>query len=804
MKMKAKRMSAALLAMVMLVICLAGCGKTGADDSTGNSNSTSGINVTGAAEEIIPENSGSGDGTQPQQADGNVAMGRYVETVTDMSDSLVGFNRMYKLNDGRIIIADSDARFLISEDNGETWQEDDFAWHTKLLDEKVYISAIAFGADGTAAVIRASESNSEELGIFKMDLYIFKPDGTEIIAALPAEGDSYFRGVGVSDDGRVFAGVLGNSNVYEVKSDGSCELFVTLQESGPEYIRFYGSLMLIDGARYSAPLLYDIEKKEYVKDECLEDFINEYYPDGNAFSGEETYAVHYFNGEDGVMYIAGKKGLHRHAIGGSTVEQLIDGSLSTFGNPAYGIYGMVMLENNEFLTIFSGDRLVRYTYDANVATVPNDRLKIYSLKENDTVRQAIALYQTIHTDMAVEYEVGMETGGAATREDAIKSLNTEIMSGNGPDILILDGLPLDSYIEKGLLTDLSGILNSLSGEDEVFENIVQAMKKGDKTYAMPCEIQIPVIAGDEKYISGANDLTGIADMAEKIRADNSDRALFNIYSEKGMLRYFAMICVPAWTVDGELDRGAIEEFLTQTKRIYDAEMEGASVEKIKQYADSNVFWEKEFGETREESRYFREGINAMLYTCGRANLASGAMARITFGGYDEIHSINKVAGFEESKWKMMNGQSSNVFCAKTLLGINAASGNSAAAEEFVRLCLGKENQSTLYYGIAVNKSAFMEGFAVDESWLSEDGAYSWSGSGMTEDGIELEFETYQSDADDIAALKKCMEELRTPYIEDITLEDAVYQMGAEYLGGHMSLEEAVNEIEKKISIYMAE
>lgn len=801
MKTKIKRTGALILAFVMLITCLTGCAKGAASGTEGTGETENAVNNVNSDGN---NDGGSGTGEQnPQSGDGNAAMGRYVEKVTDLSERLAGFNRIYKLSDGRLIIADSYSRFLISEDNGETWKEDDFEWHTKMIDKESYAGDIAFGADGTAAVICAKE-DWEDTGAFMEELHIFKPDGTEIIADIPLTEDEYYPvAVGISNDGRIFVSVLGSSNIYEVKPDGSGELFMTLQENYPETFCFYGSLMLMDGADYGCPVLYDIEKKEYVEDECLENFINENYPGGNVYSGEKSYRVHYFPGEDGVMYIAGDKGLYRHAIGGSAMEQLIDGSLCTFNNPAYGIYGMIMLENNEFLTIFSGGRLVRYTYDPDVATVPSDRLKIYSLKENDTVRQAIALYQTTNADIAIDYEVGMEAGGAITREDALKSLNTKIVSGDGPDILILDDMPIDSYIEKGLLMDLSGILNGLSGEDEVFGNIVQAMKKDDKVYAMPCEIQIPVIAGEEKYISQADDYTGIADMMENLRADKPDKDLIGIYSEAGILRYFAMVCVPAWTKDGRLDKEAIEEFLTQSKRIYDAQMEGASAEVVKQYSDTNVYWANEFGELREESRYFREGMNTMYYTAGLRMLVIGAISRIQWGGYDALHSINKMVGFEDSKWSVMNGQSSNVFCAKTLLGVSAASKNTAAAEDFIRLCLGKENQSTLYYGLAVNKAAFMESFAVDESWLDENGAYGFE-TASDADGLKHEFVTYQSDENQIAELRKCIETLNTPYIEDSVLEDAVYQAGAEYLVGNISLGEAISMVESKISIYMAE
>ena len=125
------------------------------------------------------------------------------------------------------------------------------------------------------------------------------------------------------------------------------------------------------------------------------------------------------------------------------MEQVIDGSLCTLNNPAYGLQGMTMLDNNEFLAFFTDGRLARYTYDPNVPTVPSERLKAYSLEESDTLRKAINVYQGAHPEVYVEYEIGMGENDSVTREDALKKLNTQIMAGEGPDLMILDGMPVD-------------------------------------------------------------------------------------------------------------------------------------------------------------------------------------------------------------------------------------------------------------------------------------------------------------------------------------------------------------------------
>ena len=105
------------------------------------------------------------------------------------------------------------------------------------------------------------------------------------------------------------------------------------------------------------------------------------------------YDLYFFMGEENILYLAGKNGLHRHVIGGNAIEQVIDGKLSVFNNPSFALRGMTALDNREFLALFSGGAVVKFTYNPDIPTVPAKKLKVYSLKENNTVLQAVTLYQ---------------------------------------------------------------------------------------------------------------------------------------------------------------------------------------------------------------------------------------------------------------------------------------------------------------------------------------------------------------------------------------------------------------------------
>ena len=81
------------------------------------------------------------------------------------------------------------------------------------------------------------------------------------------------------------------------------------------------------------------------------------------------------------------------------MEQVIDGSLSSLGDPTYSILAMTMNDKNEFLAAYNGGKIVKFTYDATVPSVPNDKITVYSLSEDDLVKQTISAYQTQYPNL---------------------------------------------------------------------------------------------------------------------------------------------------------------------------------------------------------------------------------------------------------------------------------------------------------------------------------------------------------------------------------------------------------------------
>lgn len=725
-----------------------------------------------------------------------VAMGRFVESAVDLSDALSGeVNRLFVMGDGNLLITDQTMDFSLSEDDGATWRAQAPDWYERLRKKGAYILDMAVAPDGTAAVIY--EEDAADGDDFCPGLVIFDPKGGEIKVDLSlTPGEQYPRKVWISQDGEIFAGAFGNV-LYQVDPDGTGRKFLTLEEGRPELVRFAGNYMILDGRNYGGLVIYDRQREEYVEDVILEEFVRENYG-GRSFFGENGYDLFFFPGEQDVLYLAGERGLHRHVIAGSAMEQVIDGRLGSFSSPDGGLLGMVETKDHEFLALFTGGRAVRFSYDPDVPALPGEKLTVYSLKENDMVRRAVGLYQIRFPDSYAEYEIGMGTG--VTREDAVRKLNTEIMAGNGPDVIVLDGLPADSYMEKGALLDLQEVLGRTGLEGELFSNIVDAFRENGGIYMLPCEISFPVAQGRKEDLAMMGNLEGMAQALEKMRRENPGRDLIEIYSEKGVMKFFARTCAPDWkTQDGGLNREAIRSFLSAAKRIFKAQRQGLADRVMENYILGNEESLQYNGIAREEADSFKRYMDAAGFASGRFALMLGVLGQPY--DYAEMTSVPRVEGLEDVRMMTLGNLSGHVFVAETLAGISASCQNRSGAAEFLSILLGRDMTGSR--GFSINRAAFEAGLLPNEQFYEEGKPYLITG-GMDWEGNMTSFLVYWMDEEQKNVLRAWMEEADTPYRRDYDLEEAVYAQGEAYLRGEKSLEEAVEEIERKTAIAMAE
>lgn len=553
---------------------------------------------------------------------------------------------------------------------------------------------------------------------------------------------------------------------------------------------------------YDRTLLYDLEKGEIAarQDEVLDHFVSELILAG-TIQQSNAFLYPYRDG----VYVLTRDGIYWHAVYGEDVELVVDGAISGLGSPDRELLGMAIVEKEEkpdFLVLYSDGNVARYSYDASLAGEPESSLRVYSLYEDGNVRRMVGAFRQAHPEFHVRYETGMGFQYGATQEDALKNLATELASGRGPDIIVSDEIPLRSYVEKGVFLELSGIREQMR-EEAYFLKVIDGIKYDDKLYTIPLSFAIPVAGGSGEKLADAETLEDFADLLEKERLDGREGSLFGVWNPEDTLRKLAQASQGAWMKeDGTLDREAIGDFLIQAKRIYDAQMKGQT-ENAWGMGDS---WA--VGGSPLDRRFSSQGINSARES---ARIAAGH-GQPYFGGMlgsgkEDFPLWCSVVDYIGADYTLMPGQSCGACLAESLLAVNQASGHREEAFLFLEYALSAEGQEAAgLNGIPVNREAYLAGWNDPRGEGNENILYDGT---MIDDG--------DTDYDDMVFLeinwpKEAAFEKLDGLISRVTgvgycddrIYHAVLEAGQPFLAGKCSLEEALEDIDSRVKLYLEE
>lgn len=797
-----KRLLALCLTVIMMVGTFAGCG--GGSAASTDESGASAEDGTGTKEDAQSGEVQTGGETTDNEP---TAMGRYVETAVDISENTSRSYNITVLTDGRLVILDETAGQLISSDGGASWEAVPIPGidSMKTFTENNYIFSMAAAPDGTVAVLSSDNAAYDQKGEFDPWLHVAKPDGTmQKIDSLPiAADDSYAYGIYYSPEGELFATVVGSGTIYRVDVESGTLTKAVSMEWRPDLVQIQGDYMFFLTSREGITI-YDRKKEEWVEDSVLAEFMEENYK--NEYYANDSYSVYMTPGEDGVLYIVGKGGIYRHVIGGSVMEQIIDGALTSFSNPSMNMLGVAAYGENEFAALFSGGTVALYKYDASVPTVPENMISVYSLEEQDAVRQAIAQFQTENPDTFVRYEVGVSGMDAKATEDAIKKLNTELMAGKGPDVIIMDGLPVKSYEEKGILKDLKPHIDSLSRDAVLLPNIVEAFNRGGSVYMMPVYFQMPMVIGRQDDLAGITDLSSLVDTVKKIKAEKPEAEICRFFFEEATVRWLLPVAATAFIEEsGGIDSAALSEYLSAMNQISTTALEGIPDDVRESYG-----WQKDY---YKEEKYMYEHFNRVGldyddFLVQGMELNVGMLKGVY--DYQSGLSLKYCEGFEDVDMKFFDGMSEGSFEPSVLVGLSASSSHQEEAEQFFDIIMGTQVQSLLYDGFMVNQTALQE--QLSNQWTifknggtdKEYGEPSSSVGGSYADGREFHMDIYMPTQEEFQKLYTLCSQVKTPYVADTVVENAVIEIGAQYLKGQMSLDEAVQKIKTRGELYMAE
>lgn len=485
---------------------------------------------------------------------------------------------------------------------------------------------------------------------------------------------------------------------------------------------------------------------------------------------------------DGTLFSLTSKALDQINPENGETETLMKGTGFSFGSANNYISQFFALDSQTFFVALMGmddaTHIYRYTYDENAAIDPNKSLNIWALQDNATVRAAITEFMKKNPDATLNFEAALSENSAQSANDAIQALNTKILAGNGPDIIVLDGLPVERYIQNGMLSELTGKLDL----SDAYPEMIDPLKTDGKLFYLPARVKVSLLTAETETlaamttmdsvvsaVTGGNDRPVMAAEQDDPFAalSKEQRPVFGFTDLEEVFPYFWNSSVNEIVRDGAISEAQLQKLLEALKAVSDKykltdEQEMSSGGMVMIFGDSE-------GEVISD--------NILSYMNNRALAGLYGMGNFVY---------LQMCQAEDAAYSIFPGLSQGSYQPGAMTGINAKSNAQEFAAEFIQSLLSTESQSAMGGGFPVTKAGFQAQMAALETLKISDAT-----------GVN-ETEPFVFDMDNF------VKTMKTPVLTDEFLTSTVLEAATAYCKGELDLNAAVGKIQSETKNYLAE
>lgn len=382
---------------------------------------------------------------------------------------------------------------------------------------------------------------------------------------------------------------------------------------------------------------------------------------------------------------------------------------------------------------------------------------------DSSIRGAVVEFNKNHPD----YQLEIREYGSDDVQAGLEQLNTDIIAGEAPDLMILPlGYSMESYVDKGLLTDLTDYLagDDSINKDDLQENIIEAFKIDGKLYSFPVTYQLNTIMGPRSFLGDRTKWT-FEEMVAAVEERLDESTVFEMPTQTGVLEFCLSgsgnELVKSEAAGAVLDRELLSQMLEFSEQFM------PEAEFTNDLTDMEVLLNK-----------MSSGQILLLNS-----LIMSPVTYTTFSGLfgEPINSV----GYPTT------GGSGNLIDSTMLFAINSKSAVKDIAWEFISSLLTEEVQTspTMIF-LPIMKSALEPAIELAMSDQNNGTTMGITISSMTEE-VEAEFRALIEGADTLANM-------------DIQIEDIIREEAGGYFDGSRSLADVVDVIENRVGTYLAE
>lgn len=377
-------------------------------------------------------------------------------------------------------------------------------------------------------------------------------------------------------------------------------------------------------------------------------------------------------------------------------------------------------------------------------------------------------------------------------QNAITKLNTEILSGNLPDMILGDNLPIDRYAAKGMLLDLWEFIDADENinREDLMEPVLNAASVDGKLYSIGSSFGVYTAIGLGKVVDEYDSWTLDAAKDAMTKLQSGATVLGDMFTQDS-----AISSILARNISSFID-WKTGECTFDSQEFIDL------LEFIKLFPESfdydNYDWETDY-----ESDYKRIREGRQLLTQEYISDFSSL--------YVQYAALNDDASFVG----IPAGAAASAFMLDTPLSITVACADKDAAWAFIRSLLQEDYQTSEIWNFPIVKTYFEQeaAKAMEQEYeldadgnqiLDENGEpikISKGGYGFGNDEMYEIYAVTQEQYDDLMALINSITAMNSYDTNIMTIVEAVTPS---FLSGEKSAEDAAKEIQNRVSLYVAE
>ena len=466
-------------------------------------------------------------------------------------------------------------------------------------------------------------------------------------------------------------------------------------------------------------------------------------------------------------------------------------------------------ENGDFCCWFDEARqglLMRYTHNPEGKSDP-EIVTVWSLEPIEIIESAVAQWNHTHASPIFRYETAAEelANSNLTQEEIINRLNLELLNNQGPDVMILDGLNVDKYLE--FMTPLDQV--NTSG---VYDSILDRFSVRKNLLALPARVH-PYLLGRrtegtetveslEQFAEMVTTSTEVLDIGKHGAAQANYNAMYYVTNYVQLFKLW----YPAWAdaiwENGKLNKEVFKEFLTQTNRLsehYTLNWHTNSMNYQRPDLYSFEQWEETGYLDFSPSISSTDNVTnsnykfAIPYTLAAPSYPG---LQVYWLCRDNVRKdTQSIPHYLES---IPGPDGSGTMVPAVITGVRAG-GNEAAGQEFVQILLSRDLQQ----GLAYYSPTLADGYPVrwsDTAALMEHMEEHVGQTFVLENSLEETLSSLHTTVIDEYLYKMTLDTARQFYRGAPTQEE----LDAGYEWEPISLDEAVELLEERTRIYLAE